>query len=440
MADARGICGGDSDSDDANDLRETQLEPESGTSSGSDTEGEDKQEDLEPVRAAIIVMTAIIQGYTLIGPLQHDLKVKLSIGDTGQVGHVFTTAVTSVQYGKMVMTLGQNALLACFSPKLRVYLAMAVMFVGCLIPLCIFLFDLKWVGLVFISYFMIGLALGVFEPTFVSVITPLGPQTKSWAIMGFPMAFGIVNIIGMTLIAMGMSVEVLFAYIAGFIPVGFFVFRKIMPEQQVDAKGRSHEQVSIMDSFCDWQSWLLRMIPFLLANFVSHFAMECIVPANLNTFNANVVPLFGRYETTHLMNKRMFFVVFFIFVLIGDSGSRRFVYLCCEIRTYKRFVGALWVAFTLNILGIWLTTLGIGVVSWASALCAFTGNGANYAISARYIDKHVPRKHNLAAYSFWMFIGYIGAILGSQLVDLVRYWVCMDQETTYQCHASHGHR
>mmetsp|Transcript_4195 Transcript_4195/g.12250 ORF Transcript_4195/g.12250 Transcript_4195/m.12250 type:complete len:436 (-) Transcript_4195:186-1493(-) len=414
------------------------LEPESGVSDETGTEDEaGNAQELPPVRLALIVMMSVIQGYTLIGPLQHDLKVKLSFGDTGATGHVFTTAVTCVQYGKMVMTLGQNAILGCLSLKQRVYLAAFVMFLGCLIPLCVFLFDLTWVGLVFISYSMIGFALGVFEPTFLSVITPLGPLTKSWAIMGFPAAFGMINIVGMSLVALGMTVELCFLWIALCLPAGAFVFHKyVAPQKAVDAKGRSHAQASLRHSIKDFWSWLPRMVPFFLANFVSHFAMECIIPANLNTYNGDVVAMFGGSGTSSHLKKRWYFVVLFVWVLVGDMGSRRVGY-CFSLSTYRTNLAALHVAVALNAAGIWLTTFGIAIISWPAAMLAFAGAGFNYAIAAKYIDKQVPRQHNIAAYSTWMFIGYFGAIMGSQLVDSVRFWICHGQEQPYQCHAGH---
>jgi len=427
----------DSDGSTGDDDDGEELEPESGVSDDSGDDGKPSpMDELPPVRLALIVMIAVIQGYTLIGPLQHDLKKKLSFGDTGAEGHVFTTAVTSVQYGKMVMTLGQNAILGCLSPKKRVYLAMFVMFWGCLIPLCVFLFNLKWVGLVFVSYSMIGFSLGVFEPTFLSVITPLGPLTKSWAIMGFPAAFGMINIVGMTLVSMGMSVEMCFAWIVLCLPVGAWAFKVIAPRKAVDVKGRSHVQANIRDSLRDWQSWAVRMVPFFVANFVSHFAMECIVPASLNTYNAPEVALFGGNETTHLMNTRRYMVVFFMWVLLGDMGSRRLAY-CFNLNSYKKNMAALYVCISLNVAGIWMTTLGIAVVSWPAAMFAFAGSGFNYAVAAKYIDKQVPRQHNMAAYSTWMFIGYFGAIFGSQLVDSVRFWICHDQEQLHQCRGHH---
>lgn len=83
------------------------------------------EEDLPPRRLVLVVMIAVIQGYTLIGPLQHSFKVAMRIGDKGALSHVFTQAAALVQWGKFAMTLGQNVIFSRVPPLVRVYIAMA---------------------------------------------------------------------------------------------------------------------------------------------------------------------------------------------------------------------------------------------------------------------------------------------------------------------------
>merc|ERR1719162_2314975 len=107
------------------------------------------------------------------------------------------------------------------------------MFIGVLIPpLFIFTLEKPWMSAVAISYSLVGISLGIFESAFLSVISPLGPLTKAWAIMGFPLAFGIVNIIGFGLMAsLQVPVVCLFWLIAAAVPVAVFAFRAIAPAQ-----------------------------------------------------------------------------------------------------------------------------------------------------------------------------------------------------------------
>jgi hypothetical protein len=174
----------------------------------------------------------------------------------------------------------------------------------------------------------------------------------------------------------------------------------------------------------------------MATNIVGHFVMEGALPANFNAYNDHVVPLFGPLDT-HLMDTSRFFVVFFIFVGLGDMLSRRFAY-CFRFTTYESNFAALGLGLGCSVLGMYLTTRGIGWLSWVSAFLTFWGQGFNYAVSSKYIDRCVPREHNLAAYSFWMFAGSAGAIAGSTTVDVIRGWICHGEAYAHEC-LSHHH-
>mmetsp|Transcript_11240 Transcript_11240/g.20298 ORF Transcript_11240/g.20298 Transcript_11240/m.20298 type:complete len:423 (+) Transcript_11240:87-1355(+) len=415
----------DMDSDGTIEMDEDELLPQDETLN-----------ELPPVRSAMVVMALMIQGYTLIGPLQHDLKSAIHITDKGAASEVFIQAAACVQWGKFVMTLGQNIVLARFDTITRVYISMALMTVGCVIPpLFVFGFQASWLGTVFISYATIGFALGIFEPCFMSAIVPLGHLTKSWAIMGFPAAFGFVNIVGRILVAEGMPVQVLFWYIALGVPVSAYLFYRIAPStSNITASGpaKSHAQAGIRASLRDWRTWLVRMIPFMLVNIVNHFVMESVMPAMFNAYNSKQVPMFGRYDNQNLMDKNMYFVVLAIFTMAGDMISRRVGY-CFALNTYYSNFCALTYAVFCSCLGLYLTTRGIAIVGWFSVFLAFWGAGFIYSVTAKYIDNFVPKEHNLAAYSLWMFVGYAGAIAGSVLVTPVKESICQGASYEHMC-------
>merc|ERR1719343_929629 len=98
------------------------------------------------------------------------------------------------------------------------------------------------------------------------------------------------------------------------------------------------------------------------------------------------------------MNKARFFSVFFVFVGFGDMLSRRFTY-CFGLESYRANMVMLLAGLACCLVGMYLTTLGIGVVAWISVFLSFWGQGMNYAVGSKYIDRFVPRRHNLAAYS-----------------------------------------
>jgi len=310
-------------------------------------------------------------------------------------------------------------------------------------PFCVYLLGSSWMGWVFISFGLIGLSLGVFECTFLNVITPLGPLTKSWAIMGFPGAFAIINVIGMTLVSFGVPVQALFWYVACGVPLGALLFSKTIAPQIINlaasSEGNKHggnKQATVWKSLQDWQAWLPRLLPFMLTNIVGHFVMEGALPANFNAYNGHEVPLLGPTDNSHLMNKQRFFVVFFIFVGLGDMLSRRCGY-CFKLETYSANFMALGFGMGCSLIGMYLTTRGIAWLAWASAFLAFWGQGFMYAVSSKYIDRFIPREHNLAAYSFWMFAGSLGAIAGSTTVDVIRGWICHGHTYAHECLTHH---
>ena len=403
-----------------------------------------QEESLPPQRIVLVVMICVIQGYTLVGPLQHAFKQSLHISDDSPEGRIFTQAAALVQWFKWSMTLAQNFLLQCLSPKARVYLSMVLMMLGCVIPpVCIYSLGHLWIGWAFLSFGLVGMSLGVFEVAYLNVITPLGPLTKSWAIIGFPASFAIINVIGFTLVSFGMPVAVLFWYIVLCMPIGLIVFAKrIAPKLHTGSTDpgpaetghvlRNNQQAKVWNSIRRWYTWVPILSPYILAHFVTDFVMEGALPANFNTFNSDKVPLLGPTDDDHLMDKHRFFVVFFIFVGLSDMISRRFAY-CFALDTLSKNIVALCFGVTCSALGMGLTILGIGVVSWASAALTFFGQGFNYAVASKSIDKFIPREHNLAAYSLWMFIGSAGAIAGSTLVDYIRSWICRGEVYTHQC-------
>lgn len=398
------------------------------------------EEDLPAEPLAFVVMTLVIGGYTLIGVLQHHLKTQLGIADTGTRSEVFTQSVAMVQWGKTFMTMGQNVLLSFMAPVSRVYLAMGVMLFGTLIPpVVVYGLGNTWIGWVPFSYLSIGLSLGVFEATYLSVLAPFGPRTKSLAIMGFPAAFAIVNIIGQSLMALfDMNVLWIFWYIAIGQIVAIFLFKKFAPSSRA-GKSRGHKQASFLSSLADWKEWIPGILPFCCVNIVSHFVMESVLPAVFNTYNGCKVSLWGPENKSLLMNPTWFFVVMSITMAIGDMSSRKIGYLF-KFDTFSQNMAGIGFALCLSSTGLYLTIKGIASLTWLAVFLAFFGSGFNYAVTAKYIDKFVPRKHNLAGYSLWMFVGYCGAISGAVLVTMVRGWICGSHEASlyvYQCLTQH---
>jgi len=319
----------------------------------------------------------------------------------------------------------------------RVYLSMTLIFIGTIIP-PLFVFNLQchWIGTVFISYGLSGIGLGVFECTFLAVITPLGKLTKAWAIMGIPMGFGIVNILGLLCTSAGMPVSLLYWYIVLMVPLGVFALVRYGPGSQNEPScvlGRpSGQQRNLAAALRDCSSWLPLMLPHIVAKVVVNFVMENATPVNYYTYNAKEVPLWGPEDSNVLIPHDMYFAALGIFVLLGDTLSRR-VTASLELPTYIGNVLLLLSAVVCSVVGFYLESWAEAFLAWWGIFFAFWGNGMVYGASAKYIDNALPKQYNLAAYSLWCFMGDIGGILGGVTVDIVRNWICGGHSFRYEC-------
>mmetsp|Transcript_37487 Transcript_37487/g.67809 ORF Transcript_37487/g.67809 Transcript_37487/m.67809 type:complete len:430 (+) Transcript_37487:67-1356(+) len=384
--------------------------------------------DPPPIRSMILVMLCMFQGYaSMVGPLQSAFKHALGAAGHSEKAHVFTQAAVCVHYGKLLARLGHNVVLGFATPWLRVLISMAFMLVGVLVPpLVVFSLGSDWVGTVFIAYLLSGLGLGVFEVTFLSVITPLGKSTKAWTIVGAPAGFATINILGLMLTSFGVPVVWLYWYIVACLPVGIYIFYLKAPRGQAELK-----TVNFRSSLWSWRCWMPQMLPFFMAQFVSHFAMENW-PSIFYMFRARMIPLFNPRGDDHLVNWDQFFAVTYVFIFLGDAISRRVAfYLNCP--TTSRIYLYLGASVIGIIAGLALEGTAIAAIIPFAIFLVFWGNGTIYGLTAKYIDMDIPSAHNLASYSFWCFIGDLGAILGGVLVESTHQLFCVGHHGPYEC-------
>mmetsp|Transcript_116044 Transcript_116044/g.333267 ORF Transcript_116044/g.333267 Transcript_116044/m.333267 type:complete len:443 (+) Transcript_116044:64-1392(+) len=400
-------------------------------------------DDLPPVRALILPMICVFQGYAcMVGPAQQKFKAELGIGQSGQAALIFTQAAVFVHYGKLVARLGHEVLLGWLSPISRVYVAMGFVLVGTLIP-PFFVFDLhdRWIGFVFVSYGLAGIGLGVFECTFLAVITPMGKLTKAWAIMGAPLGFGIVNILGLVCTTFGMPVSLLYWYIVCLIPAGMFVFWRCSVGLQAGdmtaasiapGHGSGVPQKNLAASLLECGRWLPLVLPHLIAKMLVNFVMENATPVNYYVYNADQVPLLGPDSDAVLWRHDIFFAVLGVCVLLGDMVSRR-VPASLTLAGPSSYIAILAAAVLCSVLGFYLESLAVAVLALVGIFLAFWGNGLVYGASAKFFDMSVPKEYNLVAYSMWCFLGDVGGIAGGVTVDIVRNSICGGKQYAFQC-------
>merc|ERR1712008_563310 len=76
-----------------------------------------------------------------------------------------------------------------------------------------------------------------------------------------------------------------------------------------------------------------------------------------------------------------------------------------------------------NAAGVALILSKIPLVAPLGGYLITLGDGLIYGSISRHIDMVVPKQFNLIAISFWLFIGDVGSIIGSNLMSFIRDWV-----------------
>lgn len=393
------------------------------------------KDELPAVRLLLLPMMCIFQGYGAYVVCQRYLKAELTKDLTREAGRqaalAFTQATVFMHYGKLAARVGHDLVFACYSTWLRVVLAMALVLLAVLVP-PVFVWGLgsRWLGHAYLHFLLLGVGVGVFEGTFLSVISPLGKLTKAWAIMGAPLGLAVVDILGQLCTSkatLDMNPAYVYWYIAVCVPLGMAVFVRHAPRRT----GVVHQQANLLRSLGLWRHWLPPMFPFFLAKAIGNFVMEN-TPGWFYVYNVGKVPMFSPSAETHLMDRDLYFVIIYIAVLLGDGISRRFVYLF-ELDTIRTNVAMLVLSVICSLMGFALESLAIALVTIAAAFMAFWGNGLGYAVAAKYIDRFVPAGHNRAVYSLWCMVGDAGSIAGSALVDAVNGVFCHGHYK-YECH------
>lgn len=370
----------------------------------------------------IFVTLSVFMGYAILVSFQHDLKHKLAITDGDEHrSNQFSFGVSFLYIGNLVFRMAHNFLFGCMVPRHRVYVSMVSMVVAMLtLGVGVFLLNIHHMSAVFIAYALGGISVGSFESNLLSAITPLGHETKVWAIVGLPLGFSAVLVGGFILTALGVPVFVIYLLVLAMLVVGASVFFVSIPAYTIE-----HNTASFADfaqNVREWRHWLPRIWKHSLALMLDMFCVSLFSGIMLYIFNAKKVPLVGFDRA--LVPQRWFFVVHNLFTLVGDSTSRRLAY---RLKPRNPFI-----FLVLSVLGAALCLSRVALVAPLGIFFVFFANGSVYATATRHIDVHVEGKYNLIALSTWLFVGDLGSVAGSNLLQHIRFWVC-DAAREYVC-------
>eukprot|EP00746_Dinoflagellata_sp_MGD_P168061 gnl/MRDRNA2_/MRDRNA2_99182_c0_seq1.p1 gnl/MRDRNA2_/MRDRNA2_99182_c0~~gnl/MRDRNA2_/MRDRNA2_99182_c0_seq1.p1 ORF type:complete len:462 (+),score=39.00 gnl/MRDRNA2_/MRDRNA2_99182_c0_seq1:55-1386(+) len=417
----------------------TSLEPIGRNEWRGDTEAPEAHNDsiengceAPPVYILLLTMMFMFQGYGVMnGNPVHALKLKLDIQPDESAA--FQNATASFQLTKLLMRICQIAFLVFLQPNGIVYVSFLVMFFALCVPVILVwgvgITDL-WV--VYLQYSLGGIAIGLFEGTFLAVVSPLGKDTKTMVIMGTPLGFAVHNIILGTCQQWGMPPVVYFAYSLCCLPFAALIFYHYAPSQNVSNQGKGCAVIA--NSMKHASDWLPAMLPWLLAKFVGNFVLEDCFPLLFNTFNSAKVPLLAPSSTSPTIPFQYYTSLYwFVMFAAGDTISRR-VPQYLSFKSQQSCWLYIVIAIAMCVGGEALNFLLLSIVTGIACFISNFGNGFIYGCSAKFIDMYVPEEHRYAAYNLWCFTGDLAGYAGQGglSVDIANS-VCGGHHYEYVC-------
>jgi len=287
-----------------------------------------------------------------------------------------------------------------------------------------------------LQYSLGGIAIGLFEGTFLSVISPLGKNTKTFVIMGAPLGFAAHNIPLGLLQQWGMPPLVYYLYTLFCLPLGLLVFHWYAPVVRAGtSEGKGLH--TFLRSLASPAAWVPAALPWFIAKLCGNFVLEDAFPLLFNIYNTSRVPLLDPASTTFTVPTGYYLSLYwFVMVALGDTISRR-VPNYISLRSGRARAACIAGALVMCVVGEALNFLLQAIVTGLAALVANFGNGFIYGLSAKFIDTFIPAEHRYAAYNLWCLFGDVGGYIGQSSMSVrIARRACHGQHYTYVCHES----
>lgn len=270
----------------------------------------------------------------------------------------------------------------------------------------------------FIAYLLAGVCVGTFEANLLSCLSPLGHETKSWAVIGIPVGFNGVSIGFYVLFAIIPHNTFAHAFpyfmIAGSCIAGAIFFYYYVPYIEFEA---SHDGVArFRENMVLWRDWFYYIRTNCLALMIDMFFVSMFSSIVYYIYDKDELPIWTNSDVT--ISRNVFQTWYNFFAFLGDFTSRKLAYrgslsrkvnpLCFLILSA---VGAMCILSRLTL----FAPFGMLLVMFA--------NGSIYAQTTKYIDNNVDARYNLIALSVWLFIGDIGSYSASLVVQPLQIYI-----------------
>jgi len=365
---------------------------------------------------SILVVLPMYSGYAALFGLQHELKTIFGIQDDSSVSSSdFSVAVSCLYFWSFTIRIAQNVLLSRVSPWGRAFMSAISMLLAMLLIAGVVICESHRMCWVACAYSLGGIGIGCFDSNFLTCITPLGHETKRVAIIGIPTGITLVNVGGFFLMGppWGMPPLAVYCGVAASIAGGMLVMALRIPGA-APGQPLGGEDIGLMKLLADvreFRAWLPQLWHYALAFTIDMFALVAFCPGVvLYVYNAETVTL----SKGLVLPTNTFIAVVSIFNLLGGVTGRWLSY-----RVHPRHPSSYGL---LTLAGIFLILQWVPLLTPLGTFLVMIGDGLIYGSISRHIDSRIPRQFNLIAISVWLLIGDVGSMLGSNLINAIRYW------------------
>jgi len=380
-------------------------------------------------RSMLLITTGVFMGYSSMVILSHKLKDQLIMNKnaplTDAENDAFNHGIALNYIGNLIFRLFHNIIFAFIVPRKRVYASLFFMLLSMvMLGFGFWVFKSTSIPLVYISYLLGGVSVGTYESNMLSCITPLGHDTKVWSILGMPVGFNMVSIIGFLLMGnAGMSAFWLYMTTAILCCLGIFLMHWKIPNIVIENNGQTFPE--FIDNLKKIKQWFPLIWQHCFALAIDMFAVSFFTAYNIYFWHGGKdLPMDG-INNSNLMNHDSFFSILNCCTFLGDFCSRKLIY-SLPLFNPLMYCGLSLIGGGMCFAQIaWLVPIGMFFI--------FFANGAIYATTTKYIDKHVKKEFNLISLSFWLFIGDVGSVTGSNTWQPLSKVECKGIHNPYVC-------
>ena len=378
-----------------------------------------RQEEKAVLKRTIFSTIPIFMAYAGMITLQRSIKDRIDIqaSDKSELD-LFGIAVGNLYLGNLIFRLMHNFIFSFFSPHKRVILSYVLFAAAHLIIGCAYwIFDSTSLVWCFIAYLLAGVCIGSFEANLLSCLSPLGHETKSWAVIGIPIGFNGVSI-GFYILFAIIPHDVFahaFPYfmISGSCLAGALFFYLYIPYVEFES---SHDgAIRFKENLVLWREWFFQIQGNCFALMIDMFCVSLFSSLVYYIYNEDNLVIYPHSETT--IPRNVFQTLFNFFSFLGDFTSRKLTYIYV-----KKSINPLYFLI-LSIIGAVCVLSKITLLAPFGILFIMFANGSIYAQTTKHIDNNIDARFNLMSLSVWLFIGDIGSYSASLLVQPLQIFI-----------------